>query len=87
MSMSNQGSSSIKHGLVREEVLLRGVIAVVGQLIVLNQKAQVSHLPNLQLRGFWGVSEVTEAKRSDVHFLNTSEGIISAHSQQSRSIF
>lgn len=59
---SYQGSCSVEHGLVRQEVLLGSVVAAVGQFIVLNQEAQVGHLPDLQLRGLWRVSVIREAK-------------------------
>lgn len=55
----HQGSCGIQHGLVRQEVFLGRVVTAVGQLVVLDQEAQVSHLPDLQLRGFWGVPDET----------------------------
>lgn len=60
--VSHQRPSSIQHGLVRQEVFLGSVVTTVCQLVVLNQKAQISHLPDLQLRGFWGISEITHIK-------------------------
>lgn len=38
------------------------MITAVSQVIVLNQEAQVSHLPDLQFWGFWGISGMTEGK-------------------------
>lgn len=38
------------------------MIATVGQFIVLNKETQVSHLPNLQLRGLWWVSVIRDVK-------------------------
>lgn len=60
---SHQCPSSIQHGLVWQEVLLGSMITAVSQVIVLNQEAQVSHLPDLQFWGFWGISGMTEGKR------------------------
>lgn len=58
---SYQRSCGVQHGLVRQEVLLGSVVAAVGQLVVLNQEAQVGHLPDLQLRGLWWVSVIRKA--------------------------
>ena len=79
---SHQCPSGIEHGLVREEILLGRVVAAVRQVIELNQETKVSHLPDLQLRGFWGIAnDITQEReqRSDSSGDTEAEALANCH--------
>ena len=62
-----QRPCSVQQGLVGQEVLLGRVVATVGQLVVLDQEAEVRHLPDLQLWGLRWVASKTKGQTSNVN--------------------